>query len=225
MAALIAHTSAVGTPDLVATSAIDTTGANLIVVGIVSNQGSTPNLIDSKGNTWTPLTQSAVTGASQAILYYSTPTSVGAGHTFTNNGTQTYSTIYVAAFSGAAASSPYDGQQNGATATGVTTLATGSITPTQNGAIVVTVYGFNVTGVPLSINSGFTITDSQDFGASNNYGGGLAYLIQGTAAAVNPVWTRTGNTNQEARIASFLPTSALNAVNPTFKLGVKILDY
>ena len=75
-AAFLNSTSAVGTSNSVTTGALDTTTAKLIVIGIAFNQGATPTISDSKGNTWTALTASAVSGACAAQMYsVSTPQS------------------------------------------------------------------------------------------------------------------------------------------------------
>jgi hypothetical protein len=63
----------------------------------------------------------------------------------------------------------------------------------------------------LSIDSGFTILDSSPAGAHTD-GLGIAYLIQGTAAAVNPIWTVSSGAKLAVRIASFKPASAANAL-------------
>ena len=127
---------------------------------------------------------------------------MGTGHTFSNTGASNFCSIFVASFSGAATTSPFD-QQNGATATGVSTISTGSVTPTNNNELVITQLGFNSAGLPTSIDNGFTKTNDVEFGAANNYGGSMAYKIQTTATAVNPSWTRTGTLAQTAVIATF----------------------
>jgi hypothetical protein len=200
-AALVSSQCAGGTQNTVTTAAIDTTGANLLVIAVTFDTTATQTISDSKGNTWNALTRTTNT-SSGAVLYWSTPTSVGSSHTFSNTGTSNFSSICVMAFSGAAASTPFD-QENGATNSS-TTLQPGSITPSQNNEIVVTGFGFNQAGTPVSINSSFTQpTAAIEFSSGAHYGLGMAYIIQTTATAVNPTWTRTNTQTNAARIASF----------------------
>ena len=80
---LIAH-AIVGssTGNNATTSAIDTTGATLLVALIVTDTGG-GTMSDSKGNTWTALTaHSGGTTVTGQLFYVSNPT-VGSGHTFT----------------------------------------------------------------------------------------------------------------------------------------------
>ena len=117
---LVANT-AKGTADTVSvtTDAIDTTGADLIVINtatfITSDRGVA--VTDSKGNTWTPLTQYDGSD-STTRLYYSLNPTVGTGHTFTATSTGTVAVVYpsiqVSAWSGAHDTASYD-VENGAT--------------------------------------------------------------------------------------------------------------
>jgi hypothetical protein len=130
-------------------------------------------------------------------MYYCIPTSVGTNHTASVAADATpddpAASIFFAAFSGVKQTSPFD-QINGSNGF-ASTLQPGSITPTENNELVVALLGINSSGTPMSINSGFTETNTEiNFGAGDHYGGCMAYIIQTTAAAVNPTWTRT-NTN------------------------------
>jgi RHS repeat-associated protein len=77
--------------------AIDTTGATFIIAAVSYNTGLTPTITDSKGNTWTPLTASTVTGTVSERLYYAANPVVGTGYTFSNTATSNFSSICVAA--------------------------------------------------------------------------------------------------------------------------------
>jgi hypothetical protein len=156
-------------------------------------------LTDSKSNTWTLIRTDDFFGTAVLKSYYVSAPTVGSGHTFTpatNNGA-----ISVAAFSGVATSSPLD-QSNGANdSDGGSTVTSGSITPTVDSCLVVAILYFEsgtVTGTP----SGFTSLSS----AVGGSGTAIAYLVQGSAAAVNSTWTlSTGNTRLNAHIMSFKP--------------------
>lgn len=200
------------------TSGIDTTGADLIVIGV---SGWTSNLdttapTDSKGNTWTAMTYKA-TGDSAVKMWYCYNPTVGSGHTFTHGGT-TYATICVIAFSGAA-SSPLDQQNSNGNLPGTTSLSTGSITPTEDNELVVAMWATYYFDSP-SVDSGFTLEQYQA-AAPLPYHGGMAYKIQTTAAAVNPSASWSTSANASAVIASFKSGAApAAAVNLLTLLGV-----
>lgn len=206
--ALVAHASSVGSNGTT-TSAINTTGASLLVafVGFVFNNAAV--ISDSYGNTWTPLTfHLGVNNCTTQIFYVQNPT-VGTGHTFSETGTSTYPALSVAAFSGTATSSVFD-VQNGTNPVGATTFQPGSVTPSQNNSLIVT--GFDndqgSSAQDTTINSGFTITDQNGYGFGVNEGGGLAYLVQTTAAPVNPTWTMsTAALGAGSAIAVFKPAA------------------
>ena len=203
--ALIANTIAGGSASGVTTSGIDTSGADFIVVNVAWDAGAaTPSITDSNSNSWTILNIYTAATHKSAMWYKQAPT-VGAAHTFTASGTNVYPSMGVLAFSGSVAS-PFD-QQNGANDSS-TTLATGSITPTENNELIVTGFGIFNPGTPVSIDSGFTLVDSINFSSGNYYGSATAYLIQTTASAVNPTWTRTNSNHMTASIASFKAAAA-----------------
>jgi hypothetical protein len=187
------------------TGAIDTTGANLLVVSVSQYNGTgAGTLSDSKSNTWTPLT--AKVGPSEAYnrLFYCASPVVGSGHTFTSNSTGLFGAIAVQAWSGANAS-PFD-VQNGATAGSGLTIQPGSVTPSQNNSLIIA--SVDPAGNAMSaylIDNGFTITDSVNSGPGVE-GLAMAYLLQSTAAAMNPNWSWTGSSNDiAATIAVFKP--------------------
>ena len=60
-------------------------------------------------------------------------------------------------------------------------------------------------GEAPSVDSGFA-ADSVVWAPGVTYGGGIAYLVQATAAAVNPTWTPVAvSGNAAATMASFKP--------------------
>lgn len=199
---LVASTMAGGTSGSVTTSAIDTTGAGLIVIGLAYDDSPSRVVIltDSKGNEWRHI-RSVTQGATRSALFYTIPKSVGSGHTFSNINTNNFSSIAVQAFSGIAESITVD--QISSNNVSSTTLAPGSITPTIDNELVISHLAISGAGTPISIDGGFTETNEIDFSAGNYYGGAMAYLIQTTAAAANPTWTRTTSNPMAATMASF----------------------
>lgn len=200
----VAGTNA-GSSDItnVTTSAIDTTGANFIVLNIsILDFFPSGTITDSKGNSSpTPLTAASGGGFCRSRLFYYVAPTVGSGHTFTfTGGAAGEPSIGVAAFSGVAAS-PFD-VENGAGGTSASPSA-GSITPTLNGELVFAGVCTRITTIN-SIDSSFNVvgTPIADDG-TNHLSEGIAYLIQNTAAAVNPTWTTGGSQIWAATIASF----------------------
>src|SRR5580765_7474142 len=112
------------------TAAIDTTGANLLVISASWVGFGSDSVSDSKGNTWVPLTQHASGTKKHQFFYCLTPT-VGTGHTFTVSGGG-FPAAIVYAFSGAASYHAENG--NAVFSPG----ASGTVTPSANGALVLT---------------------------------------------------------------------------------------
>lgn len=197
-------------------TAIDTSTATLLVVS-VSDYEVNPlgTLSDSKSNTWTSLTaydDAAGLGTARVRLYYAANPTVGTGHTFTYTGSGIYASIGVVAYSGAATTSPLDtGKDSGSAAVG-TSLQPGSLTPSEDNCVVVGGFSFDNADT-LSINGGFTIHAQAVKSAANWFGGGIASLIQTTAAAANPQWSLTNSTTLATALAVFKSGAA---AAPTF---------
>ena len=197
----------------VTTDAIDTTGANLLIIGLATYAGSVTTVSDSKGNTWTALTQYG-TSDSTVRLYYAENPTVGTGHTFSADEGAKYPAISVLAVKGAATSSVAD-QQNGGTVVISTTVQPGSVTPTEDNELVVTITcGYS--GAPSAIDGGFALSSSVDYHSGQSMAGGLAYLIQGAAAATNPTWTWDASSVIIASIATFRAESTGVSVTADF---------
>lgn len=184
----------------ITTSAINTTGADLIIVAASNGNAAFPTITDSKSNTWGPRS-AYIQGGIRVALSYTVPSSVGSGHTFTAPG---YSTLAVLAVSGGNAT-PFDTDTGGNGTPGASTYQLGAgITPSVNDCIVVTALTAYDDIEPSSINGGFTITYQVGYGTLT--GLVFAYLIQTSAAAANPTWTGTGTIDEAAAtIASFKP--------------------
>jgi hypothetical protein len=220
--ALVAHTiwtpgSTGGTSD-----AIDTTGADLLILcASIYAGGSTSTPTDSKGNTWTPLTVQTNSGSSRNRLFYAEAPIVGTGHTFTYNAANIFPTFTVAAFSGTKQSGVFDVENGAFSASNITSFQTGSVTPGEDNELIVT--GITVDGEGLdnaSIDGGFTITDYAKAVSGLRVGGGLAYLIQSGAAAANPTWSWTTNQAPAATIATFKQAAAAPGAKSLAALGV-----
>jgi hypothetical protein len=188
--ALVAFTTTTGTLSTATTNAINTTGANTIFIATSVDNGSLGTISDNKGNSYVIDKTIAGGSGSQAVLYRSSSSTpiVGTGHTFTITGA-IGSFISVAAFSGLAAS-PLDQSASASPAAG-TSGSPGSVTPTQNNELFITVISAYTSITAPAVTPG-TIIGSTAYVPAIAYAGGLAYLIQNTAAAINFTWSWTG---------------------------------
>lgn len=183
---------------------VDTTGADLIVLVVSQESGvADVTVSDSGSNVWTQLTEQ-VEGAGRAAIYYTRPTSLGAGHTFTASQAGSSPGICVEAWRGSRFS-PFD-QENGAhNSDAGATIATGSITPTVDGCLVIAAAASRGQSAD-SLDGGFTLGNTQAPGASND-AAAIAYLVQVAAAAANPTWTFSAAGGVKiGMIASFKPS-------------------
>lgn len=168
------------------TTAIDTTGADLLVLVVHEYSGgshSTPS--DSKSNTWTGLTVRDNGSLTRTRIYYAKNPTVGSGHTFTYSASGSFPLIQVLAFSGADLSAPFD-QENGTTGSSAS-AAPGSVTPgVDNEALVAAVCN---NGGITAVGSSFTLELNMNTVAGVNMGGATAYKVQTSAGAENPAFT------------------------------------
>jgi hypothetical protein len=192
----------------VTSASMNTTGADglVVVVGDYSAQ-TLGTVTDSKGNTFTALTSYAfgVADARCTIFYCADPT-VGSGHTFTYTIVGGYPSIAAVALSGCDTAAFYDsGKVSGSsTDPGTTSLQPGSLTPSADGAILIS--GLCVRAAQaISVNAPFSpAIEDVDNVDSQCCGLTVAVDIQTTATARNPTWTTDGSTDQAATMAAFL---------------------
>jgi hypothetical protein len=187
----------------ITSSSIDTSGSDTIfvVVSWYTGVGGGAVLTDSKGNTWNGLTERSNGFDLRQRVYYAKNATAGTGHTFTLTGTVSLPAGAVSAFSGGHLTAPFD--QEVFANISSTSGQPGSLTPSENDCIVIS--GQNnqdANGSVATIDSGFTKTDSVDR-ATSGLGVGSAYLIQTTAAAVNPTWSWSSSNNNLLTSSSF----------------------
>lgn len=198
--ALLSHTLKQGTSAGSGTSsAIDTTGASLLVAFVADFTGSTASVFsDSEGNTWTGLTARPLTGNMRTRIYYCASPSTSASHTFQASGTSSFAAIAVSAYSGTAAS-PFD-VENGATTLTATSLATGSVTPSEDNELLVFCAGYASSALTVDVG---TMLDTAAIIGGTSYGIGMAYQIQTTATARSPSFSWSATNSCGAAIATF----------------------
>lgn len=199
--ALVTNTGAASSDNYnVTTSSVNTTGANLIVLATASYAPrAAPTVSDSKSNTWTALS-TYTAYLSRVKLFYCLNPTVGSGHTFTATTSGSAPSICMGSFSGVKTSSAYEAENGNNVAPG-TSLSTGSITPAENGELIMSALAISNSETP-TVNSSLSILDHVAY-ATNHYGLDLAYLVQNSAAAINPTWSWTNSRYAAAQIACF----------------------
>jgi hypothetical protein len=199
---LIAHTSAASTNgNTVTSTAINTTGANLILTSFVYVDPGFTGISQSPSQTLFGSKAISITGGVAVQTWIWFPSTASASQTFTVSGTAGKPSIFVSAWA-TASGGPLDKDAENDNSTGTTTLdVAGPVTPTVNGELCHVCLGFNGTQTSAAINSSF-INLTADFIAAtaNATGGAHAYLIQGIAAALNPAWSWTPSSPQSATV-------------------------
>lgn len=196
--ALIAHSSASGT-GVISSPAVNTTGATLIVAYVSDdfNDVSTSGTItDSAGNSWHHLTSSAGNGHASGGIFYAYD-KAGSPLVTSNNYTLSYSGSFYAsvtfgAFSGTQTGSDPADRQSVNSYYGHS-CQPGSITPSQNNELIFAGDNNESNQSSFSVDSSMSQLDSiltyarggQPFAQSSSY------IIQTTAAAINPTWTNS----------------------------------
>jgi hypothetical protein len=139
-------------------SAINTTGANLLVAYAVAFAAvpTVPN--DSKGNVYVACGSDATIGNSHGRIFYVANPVVGSGHTVTTM-TGSFPTLFISAWSGADTSSPCDQSNTGTFSGSNVTLP--STTPSVAGELVITGLSDNSSDNPTISDVNFTIQDTQ----------------------------------------------------------------
>lgn len=202
---LVSHVGAHSTDTSnVTTGAIDTTGANLLILaaGFYPAITGVPTITDSKGNTWTGLVAQD-DGQARVRLWYSTPTTVGAGHTFTLAGSLTYPAIVVGAFGNAKPASPFDTQTGTAVPPGSTSFNSGALLPSLSNELIVSAIGLNQASGTLAVDSGMSIVDQVNGQGGSHDSIGMAYIVQTTATSINPMWSWVFTTDGGVTTACF----------------------
>lgn len=206
--ALVASVQAVSSGGVnVTSSAINTTGSSGLVVVVSDFQAALPSAIsDSKSNAWTRIDLSNSDGPRINLFYCTVPCSVGTGHTFsTTTGTTAFPVLIAYAFSGTNTTTFFDSVSNTAiTGAAATSLQAGSATCSQNNCLYVAGLSTFITATtPVTINQSFVTPIGTPGAGGQNLGGFASYLVQGTAAALNPTWSWTNSDEAAVVIAAF----------------------
>jgi hypothetical protein len=202
--ALIAHTSKIvtGSGNSGTSSAINTTGASLLVIQAISYTGpaemcTAGNVTDSKSNTWNLVQVYTWNGDRPICFWYAANPTVGSGHTFTvsNSG---FSAFFPSAWSNVKTTSPLDVQTGGSCYPSTcTTVSTGSVTPTVNDDVCIGggngYFGEDTSWSLASPAQGMTTLDTVLSVGGSNTGGIDGYSVQTTATAISSTATPAGS--------------------------------
>lgn len=205
------------------TASIDTTGASLLT--LVCGYGAVAiSVSDSKGNTWTALTEHS-SGATKSIVYYCANPTVGTGHTFTLTGASSASSMIASAWSGVATSSPLDQDvgYDGVSGT-IAVLASGTVTPSVDGCLVVAGFSLSASVTSEAAGSGWTSAEFQNYVGGTNYGVGVSYKIQTTATAIpnsQTTYSWTNSANLAISSAVFKPAAPADTITITSPVAYK----
>jgi hypothetical protein len=194
------------------TSAIDTTGSDLIVITSGGWLVTAPT--DNKGNTYLlAYDENTASVRPYSYIWYCHNPVVGTGHTFTfaNNAQVTT----VAAWSGSTTGATVLDQKAAGFVLGTTSttaFATGPITPSVGGCLVIANWAIDDPAessgfAGFSVNNGFTLGPGEDEASGSYFGCVTAYLAQTTAASVSCTLTRATaltQTGQPWVIVSFI---------------------
>lgn len=197
------------------TGAADTSTSTIIILSAAYQKAGAITISDNKSNTWNPLTVHGDGTNMDTKLFYCSPCTVGSGHTFTIGGGGLNQSLVMAAFSGTAASSPFDKENGFGTGSSVSSIQPGSSgTPTVPSSLVVTGLGDNWTA-SVTINSSFSTSAALQtpFVGGTNYGSAIGWKESSTAE--NPTWTATSGSGiaTAANIAVFKPSASSGAGN------------
>lgn len=207
--ALVDHQTCHGDGTGACSVTINTTGATLLTA-VVTEYFADATVPSLNTGTWSSSSNFTQNSANVSIRYLASPTQSGTlAINMTGGSAQT--TVFIQSWSGTETGSVLQGSIIGASVAD-TTIQPGSVTPVADGYLVLT--GMATTSLPtgaFSIDSGFTIADERH-SVSVEYGG-AAYLLQSTAAAVNPTWTlaASGPVDATATIAVFKASAAAPA--------------
>ncbi|MDB4913115.1 MAG: hypothetical protein JWM95_759, partial [Gemmatimonadetes bacterium] len=183
-------------------SAITTTGATLLIVVVADDLTRTTTLTDSKGNVFTSRALNTAGVNVRVQVYECLNPIVGTGHTFTgtHSGSQfSYFAIVAMAFTGNKTTAPFDQSTSAVTSSG-TSLASGSITPSVNNALVIAALGCDILTGPTA---GLTLVDYIAAAGGQSWGLCVQYALQTSAVPVNPTWTWTTSTDTTAVVTSW----------------------
>jgi hypothetical protein len=174
------------------TTAINLTGATLIVLVEADDSASLTTPTDSSSNTWTGLGVFHDSGPNYYNeIFYCYPCTVSSSQTFTAHGS-TPRLVMIAASGTLTASSPIDGSGAGGSDLFGTTCQPGSQTPSATGELLVSSLALGTNAATASVNDSLSILNTTA-GTGTYPQTYLGYLIDSSSSAINPTWTASSS--------------------------------
>ena len=176
-------------------------------------------ILDSAGNTWTLAVQTSSVGSNTntSAIYYCINPTTSATHTFTATGpgpALNFPVIGVQAWDSGGTAPALDKTNGSQTGGGAASVQPGSVTPAQNGELIFAAFGSESGATTYTVNSSMTISTNIDYAGGLHEGGACAYLVQTSAAAINPTWSVSGSGQLSAAIATFNQPAAAATGRP-----------
>lgn len=202
---LVNYGSGTGTTAAATSSAIDTTGANLLIAVVSGFSGEIDEsaFSDNKSNTFFVISHTIGT-SSQKVFGCFNP-SVGSGHTVTYTASASYPQVGLYSFSGVDAPNFVFSRNDSASRSSVTV---GAVEATKNNSLFFLSVSSGNPHTLSSVTGGFT-TLTNVGGISAQYMGlHTAYKIQSTAGTENPTATMSGSMHVAATMSTFLEASS-----------------
>ena len=201
---LVSYGDGTGTTASATSSAIDTTGANLLIAVVSGFNAEIDESVfsDNKSNTFFVI--SDTTGNASSKVFGCFNPTVGIGHTVSYSKSSSYPQVGLYSFSGVDAPNFVFSQNDSASRSSVTV---GSVEATKNNSL----FFLSVTSGPYTLSSvtgGFTtLTNVGGVGAAY-MGLHTAYKIQSAAGAENPTVTMSGSGDLSATMSTFLEATS-----------------
>lgn len=174
------------------TTAINLTGATLIVLAEGDGVTISTPPTDSSSNTWTGLGVFQDSGPNYFTeLFYCYPCTVSSSQTFTTHGS-TPRLVMIAASGTLTASSPLDGSGAGSSNLFGTTCQPTSQTPFATGELLVSGFTIGTNAATGSVNDSLTILNTTA-GTGTYPQQLLGYLIDSSSSAIAPTWTASSS--------------------------------
>lgn len=200
---------------------VDCTGATQIDINVSSyavNGAVTPT--DSSSNTYGCVAAPPTSANTRNQHCHVDNPTVTSTMTFTAAQTSCFCSITVFGFNNTKVASPLD--QTSKSSTTGTTIQAGSVTPSEDNEVIIAGLSFAVSEATHTIDLGFSTPLCSDFLGSNHFGVCGSYLIQTSAAAVNPKYTVASSSDMTASNVTFKSNGAAptNSNQPFSLMGV-----
>lgn len=192
----------------ITSAATDMTGSNFLsMVQAVYSAATDGTPSDSEANSWVNSTTQVGSVVNRCRIGHVVNPTVGASQTFTLTGTAIYPALVASGWSGMDTSAPFDQQAGSAVGTGTTTIECGSATPSEDNELMIAGEAFDTGNAASSVDSSYTLGLGGNVTA-NTEGVQLAYQIQTTATARNPILTHAGNAGRAGKHCTFKSAAA-----------------